>query len=130
MHLEEKVEALKEHPVEAGEVEEVGEGEGGAEERLDEPQRHQVLPREGEDPVECGETKSAEQPHVDLVTQAPHFPSGGGHHLSCQANGDICSSHFLDNHVAQHNFIHPQNLSKKTFLFSSNLNYSDYAIEE
>ena len=74
MHLEEKVEALKEHPVEAGEVEEVGEGEGGAEERLDEPQRHQVLPREGEYPVECGESKSAEQPHVDLVTQAPHFP--------------------------------------------------------
>ena len=118
-HLEEKVEPLKEHPVEAGEVEEVGEGEGGAEERLDEPQRHQVLPGEGENPVECGETKSAEQPHVDLVTQAPHFPSGGGHHLSCQANGDICSSHFLDNHVARHNFIHPQNLSKKTFLFSS-----------
>ena len=119
MHLEEKVEALKEHPVEAGEVEEVGEGEGGAEERLDEPQRHQVLPGEGENPVECGETESAEQPHVDLVTQAAHFPSGGGHHLSCQANGDICSSHFLDNHVGQHNFIHPQNLSKKTFLFSS-----------
>ena len=100
-------------------MEEVGEGEGGAEKGLAKVGGHKVLPREGENPVECGETKSAEQPHVDLVTQAAHFPSGGGHHLSCQANGDICSSHFLDNHVAQHNFKHPQNLSKKTFLFSS-----------
>ena len=88
VHLEKEVEALKEHPVEAGEVEEVGEGEGGAEERLDEPQRHQVLPREGEDPVECGETKSAEQPHVDLVTQAAHLPGGGKNYPSCQAGQD------------------------------------------
>ena len=74
MHLKEEVEPLKEHPVEAGEVEEVGEGEGCAEKGLGKVGRHQVLPREGEDPVECGETKSAEQPHVDLVTQAAHLP--------------------------------------------------------
>ena len=55
-------------------MEEVGEGEGGAEKGLGKVGGHQVLPRESEDPVECGETKSAEQPHVDLVTQAPHFP--------------------------------------------------------
>ena len=32
--LEEEVEALAEHPVEGGEVEEVGEGEGGAQQGL------------------------------------------------------------------------------------------------
>ena len=73
-HLKKEVEALKEHPVEAGEVEEVGEGEGGAEKGLGKVGGHQVLPREGENPVECGETESAEQPHVDLVAQATHFP--------------------------------------------------------
>ena len=51
-NLEEKEESLEEHPVEAGEVEEVGEGEGGAKEGLGELLGHQVLPGEGEDPVE------------------------------------------------------------------------------
>ena len=51
-YLQEEVKPLEEHPVEAGEVEEVGEGEGGAEERLGELGGHQVLPGEGEDPVE------------------------------------------------------------------------------
>ena len=52
MHLEKEVEPLEEHPVEAGEVEEVGEGEGGAEEGLGELGGDKVLPGEGEDPVE------------------------------------------------------------------------------
>ena len=52
LHLKEEVKPLEEHPVEAGEVEEVGEGEGGAEEGLGELLGHQVLPGEGEDPVE------------------------------------------------------------------------------
>ena len=34
LHLQEEVEPLEEHPVEAGQVEEVGEGEGGAEQGL------------------------------------------------------------------------------------------------
>ena len=40
LHLQEEVEPLKEHPVEAGEVEEVGEGEGGAEQGLRKVGRH------------------------------------------------------------------------------------------
>ena len=76
MDLEKEVEALEEHPVEAGEVEEVGEGEGGAEEGLGELGGDQVLPREGEDPVERRQAEGAEQPHVDLVTQAAHLPGG------------------------------------------------------
>ena len=74
LHLQEEVKALKEHPVEAGEVEEVGEGEGGAEEGLGELGGDQVLPGEGEDPVERRQAEGAEQPHVDLVTQASHLP--------------------------------------------------------
>ena len=76
LHLKEEVKALEEHPVEAGEVEEVGEGEGGAEEGLGELGGDQVLPREGEDPVERRQAEGAEQPHVDLVTQAAHLPGG------------------------------------------------------
>ena len=34
LHLQEEVEPLEEHPVKAGQVEEVGEGEGGAEQWL------------------------------------------------------------------------------------------------
>ena len=68
IYLKEEVKALEEHPVEAGEVEEVGEGEGGAEEGLGELGGDQVLPREGEDPVERRQAEGAEQPHVDLVT--------------------------------------------------------------
>ena len=49
-------------------MEEVGEGEGGAEEGLGEFGGDQVLPGEGEDPVERRQAKGAEQPHVDLVT--------------------------------------------------------------
>ena len=75
-NLEEKEESLEEHPVEAGEVEEVGEGEGGAEEGLGQGGGDQVLPREGEDPVERRQAEGAEQPHVDLVTQAAHLPGG------------------------------------------------------
>ena len=74
--LEEEVEALAEHPVEGGQVEEVGEGEGGAEEGLSELGGDQVLPGEGEDPVERRQAEGAEQPHVDLVTQAAHLPGG------------------------------------------------------
>ena len=74
LHLQEEVKALEEHPVEAGEVEEVGEGEGGAEEGLGQLGGDQVLPGQGEDPVERRQAKSAEQPHVDLVTQAAHLP--------------------------------------------------------
>ena len=40
LHLQEEVEPLKEHPVEAGQVEEVGEGEGGAEKGLSKVRRH------------------------------------------------------------------------------------------
>ena len=40
LHLQEEVEPLKEHPVEAGQVEEVGEGEGGAEQGLRKVRRH------------------------------------------------------------------------------------------
>ena len=40
LHLQEEVEPLKEHPVEAGKVEEVGEGEGGAEQGLRKVRRH------------------------------------------------------------------------------------------
>ena len=53
LHLQEKVKSLEEHPVEAGEVEEVGECEGGAEEGLRQFRGDEVLPGEGEDPVEC-----------------------------------------------------------------------------
>ena len=74
MDLEKEVEALEEHPVEAGEVEEVGEGEGGAEEGLGQVQGRQAVPGEGEDPVEGRQTKCSKQAHVDLVTQTPHFP--------------------------------------------------------
>ena len=87
-YLQEEVKPLKEHPVEAGEVEEVGEGEGGAEQRLRELEGDQVLPGEGEDPVECRQPKSAEQTHVDLVTQAAHLPGGGKNYPSCQAGQD------------------------------------------
>ena len=62
-------------------MEEVGESEGGAEERLCELRGDQVLPGEGEDPVERRQAESAEQPHVDLVTQAAHL-SGGWQQLS------------------------------------------------
>ena len=44
VHLKKEVEALKEHPVEAGEVEEVGEGEGGAEEGLSQVQGREGVP--------------------------------------------------------------------------------------
>ena len=74
VHLEEKVEALKEHPVEAGEVEEVGEGEGCAENLLGDPGGRQVVPGEGENPVEGGQAKGGEQTHVDLVPQTSHLP--------------------------------------------------------
>ena len=121
MHLEEKVEPLKEHPVEAGEVEEVGEGEGGAEERLCELRGDQVLPGEGEDPVERGQPESAEQSHVDLVAQAAHLPGGGNNYPSCQVwfgeifprEGkiirrvrfcEISATHFHGSHVAQQKF--------------------------
>ena len=49
-------------------MEEVGEGEGGAEQGLREFGGDEVLPGEGEDPVERWQPKRAEQPHVDLVT--------------------------------------------------------------
>ena len=52
LHLQEEVEPLEEHPVEAGQVEEVGEGEGGAEEGLGELGGDQILPGQGQDPVE------------------------------------------------------------------------------
>ena len=74
VHLEEKVEALKEHPVEAGEVEEVGEGEGCAENLLGDPGGRQVVPGEGENPIEGGQAKGGEQTHVDLVPQTSHLP--------------------------------------------------------
>ena len=57
-------------------MEEVGEGEGGAEEGLGQVQGRQAVPGEGEDPVERRQAKSAKQPHVDLVTQAAHLPGG------------------------------------------------------
>ena len=71
MHLKEEVKAFEEHPVEAGEMEEVGEGEGGAEDRLGEVQE---VPGVGEDPVEGGQAKGGKQAHVDLVTQTSHLP--------------------------------------------------------
>ena len=40
LHLQEEVEPLEEHPVKAGQVEEVGEGEGGAEQGLCKVGRH------------------------------------------------------------------------------------------
>ena len=40
LHLQEEVEPLEEHPVKAGQVEEVGEGEGGAEKGLRKFGRH------------------------------------------------------------------------------------------
>ena len=49
-------------------MEEVGEGEGGAEEGMGEVGGHQIVPGEGEDPVERRQAERAEQPHVDLVT--------------------------------------------------------------
>ena len=65
---------FEEHPVEAGEVEEVGEGEGGAgEDRV-----HQVAQGQGQDPVEGGEAKSTEKAHVDLVPEAAHLPGEVG----------------------------------------------------
>ena len=74
MHLKEEVEPLEEHPVEAGEVEDVGEGEGGAEEWLGEVEGRQVVPGEGEDPVEGQQAKGGKQAHVDLVPQTSHLP--------------------------------------------------------
>ena len=74
MHLQEEVEPLEEHPVEAGEVEDVGEGEGGAEERLGQVEGRQVVPGEGEDPVEGQQAKGGKQAHVDLVPQTSHLP--------------------------------------------------------
>ena len=73
-YLQEEVKPLEEHPVEAGEVEEVGEGEGGAEEGLGEVEGREVVPGECEDPVEGGQAKSGKQAHVDLVSQTSHLP--------------------------------------------------------
>ena len=74
MHLKKEVETLEEHPVEAGEVEEVGEGEGGAEEGLGQVQGREGVPGQSEDPVEGRQTKCSKQAHVDLVPQTAHFP--------------------------------------------------------
>ena len=65
---------FKKHPVEAGEVEEVGEGEGCAENLLGDPGGRQVVPGEGEDPVEGREAKGGKQSRVDLVPQTSHLP--------------------------------------------------------
>ena len=82
VHLEKEVEALKEHPVEAGEVEEVGESEGCAENLLGDLGGRQVVPGEGENPVEGGQAKGGEQTHVDLVPQTSHLP-GMENRLDC-----------------------------------------------
>ena len=70
-----KKDTFEKHPVEAGEVEEVGEGEGGAEEGLGEVDGREVVPGEGEDPVEGGQAKGSKQAHVDLVPQTSHLPA-------------------------------------------------------
>ena len=44
--LEEEIESLAEHPVEGGEVEEVGEGEGGAEQGLSQLGWHLIIKEE------------------------------------------------------------------------------------
>ena len=58
-NLEEEVEALAEHPVEGGQVEEVGEGEGGAEQGLRDLWDHLVVEEERVINVEvdCGQCK-------------------------------------------------------------------------
>ena len=65
---------FQKHPVEGGEVEEVGECEGGTEERCGVVPGHQVPPRQGQDPVQGRQSEGTEQTHVDLVSQAPHLP--------------------------------------------------------
>jgi len=65
---------LEEHPVEAGQVEEVGEGEGGAEEGPGQGGGHQVAPGQGQHPVERGQAEGAEEAHVDLVAETSHLP--------------------------------------------------------
>ena len=59
LHLQEEVEPLEEHPVEAGQVEEVGEGEGGAEQGLGDLWHHLVVEEERVINVEvdCGQCK-------------------------------------------------------------------------
>ena len=73
---------FEKHPVEAGEVEEVGESEGCAENLLGDPGGSQVVPGEGENPVEGGQAKGGEQTHVDLVPQTSHLP-GMENRLDC-----------------------------------------------
>ena len=59
-NLKEEVEALAEHPVEGGQVEEVGEGEGGAEQGLRDLWDHLVVEEERVINVEvdCGQCKN------------------------------------------------------------------------
>ena len=59
-------------------MEEVGECEGGTEERCGVVPGHQVPPRQGQDPVQGRQSEGTEQTHVDLVSQAPHLPEQQG----------------------------------------------------
>jgi hypothetical protein len=60
---------FEKHPVEAGEVKEVGEGEGGA----GDDSVHAVSQGQCQDPVEGGEAECTEEAHVDLVPEAAHL---------------------------------------------------------
>ena len=59
-NLKEEVESLAEHPVEGGQVEEVGEGEGGAEQGLGDLWDHLVVKEDRVTNVEvdCGQCKN------------------------------------------------------------------------
>ena len=59
-------------------MEEVGEGEGGAEEGPGQGGGHQVAPGQGQHPVEGGQAEGAEKAHVDLVPETPELPEREG----------------------------------------------------